>query len=53
MPVAQDGPARSEDHRAVPLDQDGEGQIGCLAITRRKSLQKLPVGQVADCSRVE
>ncbi len=53
MPVAKSAPADAQNHRTVPLDQGREGELGRLGIVRRKPLQKLTVGQVADRPQVE
>ena len=43
----------AQDHRPVPLDQDGEGQLGGLAPVGREPFQELAVRQVPDRSHVE
>ena len=45
--VRQHAAADPHHHRAVPLDQDGEGQLGGLAPVGREPLQELAVGQLA------
>jgi hypothetical protein len=51
--VGQHAPADSQDHRSMPLEQRGEGEVGSLASAGRKPLQKLPVGQLPDRAHVE
>ena len=43
--VGQHAPADAEDHRAMPLDQGREGQLGGLGGARRESFQELAVRQ--------
>ena len=45
--VAEYGPADPQDHRAVPLDQDGERQLARLVAARREAIEELPVVQSA------
>ena len=45
--------ARPVDHRAVPLHQDGERQLGDGSVAAREPLEELPVGLLADHARVE
>ena len=51
--VSQGLPADAQNHRAVTLDQGGEGQLGGLATPGQESLQELPVGQLADRPQIE
>ena len=53
MLIAEDGPANAEHKRTVTFDQCGEGQLPRLAMAVGKPLQKLTVGERADCSQVE
>ena len=53
MRIGQYAPADAQDHRSVPLDQDGKRQLGGLAAVGREPLQELTVGQLADGSDVE
>ncbi len=48
MRIAEDGQADAPDHRAMPLHQRGEGQLGHLVRIGREPLQELPVGQFPD-----
>ena len=43
--VGQDPPADPVNHRPVPLDDRGEGQLGELAVAGQESLEELVVGQ--------
>ncbi len=51
--VAQDRVADAEDHRPVPLDQDGERPFGDLLGAFSEPAQEFGVGQAADAARVE
>jgi hypothetical protein len=51
--IAEDRTARPEDHRAMPLHQDGEGQLGGYPVAVRKRLKELPVGLLSDLPAVE
>ena len=51
--VSQNAAADAEHHRPVPLDQNGERQLGGLAAVGRKPLKKLAVAQFADGPDVE
>ncbi len=46
--VGQHALADPHHHRTVPLDQDGESQLGGLAAVGREPLQELAVGQLPD-----
>ncbi len=47
MLVAEHGPANSQDHRTVPLDQDRERQLARFVASRREAIEELPVVQPA------
>ena len=49
----EDRTARPEDHRPMPLHQDGEGQLGSRPVAVREPLQELPVGLLSDRAGVE
>ncbi len=53
MLVAEHGPANPQDHRSVPLDQDGEGQLSRLAASRHEAIEELAVGECAKCPDAE
>ena len=46
--IDQNGPAHTQDHRPVSLDQGRERQLGGFALAGRKPLQELAIGQLAD-----
>jgi len=48
MRVAQHGPAHTQDHWTMPLDQAGEGQFGAIAVPVGESLEELPIRESAD-----
>ncbi len=50
MPVGKNAVAYAQDHRAMPLDEHREGQLGWLAGVGGESFQKLAVAEVSDCS---
>jgi hypothetical protein len=49
----QDRPANPTNHRAMPFDQSGKGQIAGPVAQVEKSLEQLPVGQPNGCPGVE
>jgi len=53
MGFAEDRLTDAKDHRAVPLDEGGERQLGGLPGARREPLQQLSVRQPSDCPDVE
>ena len=51
--VGQHATADAQDHRAMPLHQDREGQLGGLAPVGREPLQELSVRQLPDRPEIE
>jgi hypothetical protein len=51
--VVEDAPADAEDHRAVTLDERGEGELGRLAVASGEAVEELRVGQSGHRADVE
>ncbi len=53
MPVLQNRLTRTQNHRAMTLDQSGKAQFGHVSVSPAKPLQELAVGQVSDSAGFE
>jgi hypothetical protein len=51
--IAQASRADAEDHRAMPREERGEGEVGGIAFAGGEPFEKLTVRKVTDCPQIK